>query len=304
MSGIVIIPGEGLDMTRYVYADVLFLVNFTANYLLLRATARLSRRRARQGRVILSAFGGALYATFALAPGLDPLYAWPLRLIAGALMVLVAFPDVRGMALYLLFLSFYLCCMVAAGTAMAFLALVHGLRSYSLTDQVWPPTPWWMALAGLLMAAATPVLLALSSQKPGSPFLQVELEVDGKSVTLTGLLDTGNDLRDPLSGLPVIVVDLDSLKGILSGETIDFFLSKWDSLGENLALDPMARRLRLIPYCGISGKRGVLPGFIPDKVLVSKKTGLRAPIDAVVGVSWKRLSPSGAYQALVHPDLV
>ncbi len=291
-------------MTGYVYADVLFLVNFIANYLLLRATARLSRRRARQGRMVLSSLGGALYATLALAPGLDPLYAWPLRLVAGALMVLVAFPDVRGRALFSLFLSFYLCCMVAAGTAIAFFALVRSLRSYSLGYPAWSPVPWWAVFAGLLVAAAIPLLLALSSQKPGSPFLQVQLEVDGKSVTLTGLLDTGNDLRDPLTGLPVIVVDLDSLKGILSGETIDFFSSKWDSLGDDLALDPMARRLRLIPYCGISGKRGVLPGFIPDKVFVSKKAGSSAPIDAVVGVSWKKLSPSGAYQALVHPDLV
>lgn len=291
-------------MTRYVYADVLFLVNFIGNYLLLSATARLSRRRARQGRMILSSLGGALYATFALAPGLDPLYVWPLRLIAGASMVLAAFPDVRGTALYSLFLSFYLCCVVAAGTGMAVFTLVRGLRSYSLAELGWSPAPWWTALAGLLAVAAVPLLLLLSSQKPGSPFLQVELEVDGKSVTLTGLLDTGNDLRDPLSGLPVIVVDLDSLKGILSGEAIDFFSSKWDSLGDDLALDPMARRLRLIPYCGVSGKRGVLPGFIPDKVLVCKKAGSSAPIDAVVGVSWKKLSPSGAYQALVHPDLV
>ncbi|MBE3520294.1 MAG: sigma-E processing peptidase SpoIIGA [Firmicutes bacterium] len=291
-------------MTRYVYADVLFLVNFAANYLLLTATARLSRRRARRGRITLSALGGALYAAFALVPGLEPLYAWPVRLMAGALMVLISFPDARGAGVYLLFLSFYLCCTVAAGTAMALLSLVQSLRSYSLADRLWSPASWWTVLVGLLVAAAIPLLLALSSQKPGSPFLQVELEVDGKSVTLVGLLDTGNDLRDPLSGLPVIVVDLDSLKSILSGETLDFFSSNWESIGENLALDPMARRLRLIPYCGISGKRGVLPGFIPDKVLVSGRTGLRTPIDAVVGVSWQKLSPSGAYQALVHPDLV
>ena len=292
-------------MTRYVYADVLFLVNFAANYLLLSATARLSRWKAKPERLALSSLGGASYATLALVPCLRPLYSWPLRLAAGALMVTASFPDVRGTRLYSLFLSFYLCCVVAAGTAVAISGLVSGsFGSYLATDPVPSPTPWWVMVSGFVVLAAVPLLLALSSHRPGASFLQIELEVDGRSVTLTGLLDTGNDLRDPVSGLPVIVVDLDSIKGILSGDAVGFFSSRWDRLGDGLTLDPMARRLRLIPYCGLSGQRGVLPGFMPDRVRLCREAGSSTSIEAVVGVSWKKLSPSGAFQALIHPDLV
>lgn len=292
-------------MTRYVYVDVLFLVNFAANCFLLSATARLARRKATWRRIVLCSLAGAAYATAVFVPGTGPAFSWPFRLVVGLLMVLGTFPGVRGRELYSLLLSFYLCCAVAAGTGMAFYALIDDLVSgFSQTRFTWAPAPWWTAAAGLAAAAAFPLLMALSGQRPGSPLLQVELEVDGKSVSLTGLLDTGNDLRDPVSGLPVIVVDLDSLRGILSGEAMAFFSSRWDSLADDLVYDPMARRFRLIPYCGISGKRGVLPGFIPDRVFVGKKAGSGTPTEAVVGVSWKRLSPSGAYQALVHPDLV
>ena len=73
-----------------VYIDQLFLLNLVADYLLLLAAGRMAGAVLVRRRIGLGAALGALYAAAVFVPGLGWLSAWPCRVGAAVLMVLVA----------------------------------------------------------------------------------------------------------------------------------------------------------------------------------------------------------------------
>ncbi|MDE6922138.1 MAG: sigma-E processing peptidase SpoIIGA, partial [Oscillospiraceae bacterium] len=78
-----------------VYIDLLFLLNLTANYLLLLAAGRMAGAVLVRWRIGLGAAMGALYAALIFLPRLVWLAYWPCKLAAGVLMALVAYGGER-----------------------------------------------------------------------------------------------------------------------------------------------------------------------------------------------------------------
>ena len=101
-----------------VYIDLLFLLNLTANYLLLLAAGRMAGAVLARWRIGLGAALGALYAALIFLPGLGWLAAWPCRVASGVLMALTAYGGERQLLrVTVLFFG------AAAGLAGAVLAL-------------------------------------------------------------------------------------------------------------------------------------------------------------------------------------
>ena len=69
-----------------VYMDLLLLLNFIANYLLLLAGGRMAGAVLRRGWMALAAALGAGYAALLFLPALGWLSAWPCKAGAGVLM--------------------------------------------------------------------------------------------------------------------------------------------------------------------------------------------------------------------------
>ena len=291
------------SMKSYIYVDVLFFVNLVVNYVMLLAAGKMTDTPVKGKRIALVSCLGALYSVSALVLPFQPLFGFPARIAVGLLMVNLSYPEARGISFVYLAASFYACSILVAGTAMAL--QMWGKPALAWFSAYYPSARWWiLALALGLVVAACFVWKALSfSTARQFPLMQVEIALDGRRISVTGMVDTGNHLRDPVSGLPVVVVDWDSLKPIMPQEVSHFFLSTWDLVTANLAESAVGKRFRLIPYTSVSGDRGVLPGFKPDALYLTGRQG-RFKKAAVIGVSGKPLSHQGLYQALLHPELV
>ncbi len=294
-------------MVKYIYADVLLVVNWIVNHLLLLAAGKLTGRDVKIWRLWCASLAGSAYAVAALYAPLSFAFSLPARLVFGLLMVAFSFPNQKGLAYVAVAAGFFLCSALTAGTAYGLLhsGAARALRA-SLLGQSDPVVNWWIVALSLALLSGFPLVARMGGYRPGGalPLLTIELMVQGRSVGLTALVDTGNNLRDPVSGLPVVVVDWESVRNVMPKETAAFFQSTWDSIPAGLADTAVGRRLRLIPFESLSGRRGVLPGFRPDQIILLQKDGIRIRRNAIVGVSGDRLSPNGLYQALVHPDLV
>lgn len=202
-------------------------INFLVNALLLAGTAGMGGRWLPLSRLLAASLIGAAYAAGCLIPGFAFLGALHWRVISLILMSLIAFgPEFRSGCI------FGVLTMALEGTALAY---GRGGR-------------WQLPL----FAAGLFLLGKFAFGLPGRKLLPVEIEGNGKRLKLTALLDTGNELRDPITAEPVLVIDSEKAKE-LTGLTRE-------QLGR--PLETMTRvplpGLRLIPYRAVGAEKGLL----------------------------------------------
>ena len=109
------------------------------------------------------------------------------------------------------------------------------------------------------------------------------------------LLDSGNLVREPISGKYVILVGIDAAMPLLSAEEIR-------ALREGDAEFLLRRRFRLICATGVDGVRRTLYGFAPKKIVLTD--GKRqAELDAYIAVSPTERG-FGGFDGIAHPSLI
>lgn len=248
-----------------VYVDVLMLLNFAVDFLLLLGTNRLSGHPPGVPRAALAAVMGAAYAGACLLPGFGFLGGFLWRTVSLAVMSVTAFgASQSGLRRGVLFL---LLSMALGGIATSF-----------------NQGGFW----ALVLAAAGVCFLCLVGfrGRAGQQYVPVTICHGGNSVSVTALVDTGNTLRDPVSGCPVLVVESSVAEKILplSARELAHPL-------ETLASGKLPG-MRLIPYTAVGQSAGFLLGIRADCVEISGKE-----MDYVVAFAPQCLG-HGQYQAL------
>ena len=185
-----------------VYLDRVFLLNLLLDYLLLLAAAQLSGRTLHRLRLLLCAAGGGIYAAVTFLPGCGFLRQAVCQLAAGSIMALCAYGGRRRPVLLFLLLS--------GGLAGFVLAL--GLWAGSptgLLHRLYRGEVSWMLLIGsaLVFYFLLRLLLGQGARHGGGELLKITISVCGRKQTVTALHDTGNTLRDPVSGRPALVLE-------------------------------------------------------------------------------------------------
>ncbi len=133
----------------------------------------------------------------------------------------------------------------------------------------------------------------------------IEINWDGKQLKLNALLDTGNRLHDPLTKVPVIIIELSLIKDFLPKEIQD--LTESFNLEEIANLDLSSywiERIRVLPFNSLGREHGVLVGFRPDQVKVWQKKQTMVSNNVVVALYNRPLSQEGAFQALIPPAVL
>lgn len=228
-----------------VYLDSAFALNAAIDYFLCLLTARLSGIPLRRKRYLLAALLGGLYGAAVLLPGTVWLSAPPAQAAAGALMALIAYGGERR--LLRLTLLFWL---LSCGLAGAVLGLGLVLRQRG----------------GAVLAAAAAVLcltlwLAFrSSVQSGVQGKRVpfQLCVGGSVLSGTALWDTGNQLRDPARGQPVLVLSPEQARRLLSRLPQPVSLREPAEALRILQAHVPEWKPRLLPYRAVGQPGGLL----------------------------------------------
>lgn len=123
---------------------------------------------------------------------------------------------------------------------------------------------------------------------------QVKVKMEGKTLMIPALLDSGNTLRHPVNKWPVVVLERQTARQLFSPE-----LRTW--LDEPLSPPPrgMETRIGLIPYSTLGGS-GLLAAVRPDSLTIFCKSGQRTLSEVYVAVRQKQQLPL-EYQALAFP---
>lgn len=225
-----------------VYLDGVMGLNFLVDWLLLLGVNRMSGFPPGKGRTAAAAAVGGGYAGACMLPGFSFLGNGLWRAVSLGIMSVTAFGLSRSaMSRGMLFV---LLSMALGGLAMSF----HSGDSLSL----------------ILCAAALALLchLGFRGKVPGRELLPVKVCFGNREVEFLALRDTGNTLRDPVTGEAVLVADAEIGMQLL-GLPREMFLNPVEAMGK-------IPGLRLIP-CRTVGSGGFLLAVRCDQVTVDGK---------------------------------
>jgi len=231
-----------------VYLDGVIGLNFLVDWCLLLGVNRLAGYRGGYGRTAAGAALGGGYAGMCVIPSFSFLTSDLWRIVSLGLMSAAAFGLNKGAVrrgILFVLLSFSLGGLVMSADLGDFSGLVF--------------------CGGLLTGLCH---FGFQNKGVSRRIIDVSLEFRGRKVSLQALVDTGNGLRDPITGQPVLVTD-----GLCAWELA--------GLSRKQLLEPaqtMAQirdlPLRLIPYRTV-GKEGMLLALRCDRVEIGNEEGGR-----------------------------
>ena len=278
-------------MGGVVYADLLFLVNFSMDFLCAYLSLTLLRRRIVPWRVISASVLGGVYAVAALFWNL-PRGAAIVADLAVCLVMCTFLFGIRGAP----FRFFALGVLVFLIVSMAMGGMMTAL--FNLLNRAWHPMEMWgeggeedniSAWLFALLAGGSALLGLrggrLLRRSAVRRFARLTVTVGERTVEMQALIDSGNLCRDPISGRAVVFVSPERVRSLLNG----------------VPETDMARRFRLIPVETVAGKR-IQKAYLPDRVCL-RDSGGSHPAEVLIAPA-ETLHGAGVYEAIVPAEVI
>ena len=258
------------------YLDLIFLLNFGFDFLLLLTVSWLLRRNAKIRKMVLGAIIGAL-SIFVLFIKINSLQLFFIKVIISFIMVIVSFgyKNFKYTMKNLLFL--YISSILLGG----FLYYLNVEFAYKQEGIVF--YHHGLSVNYFLLVILSPIIL-YTYVRQGKELKNhynncYELELyltKTKKILLTGFLDTGNKLKDPYFQRPVILISKNDL---------------------NYNIDKL--KTVLIPYSTVNDQ-GLLKCIIPHKIII-KGVGVKTKF--LVGVMNDKIEMEGV-NCILHYQLL
>ena len=254
------------------YVDILFLVNFMMDYLLLLFVRRCLKCNVARKNVFFGATLGSLLTC-----------------------IIIILPIPFAILEFILFHVFVNTCMIRVGlkikTLRSFLRavmilyigtlLMGGILEFAGQYAKVGSFLFFFAVGGYYLCLG--IWNFMSGLQRWNQFhCKVELYLDERKYELRGLIDTGNGLRDPLTGGPISILDRETAQKLFMGK--------------------VQRSVRFVPYQSIGKEEGIMPIFHVDRMCVRKGEGywFERPL---IGISEETISAGGEYEMILNPNL-
>ena len=296
-----------------VYVDIIFLLNLVMNFLILLLTAKLSKSKTSSLRMFLGSIIGAVYAVFLIfCPSLKLYYTVFAKILLSFLIIAISFSPKNIISFIKNIAMFYVSTFIFAGAAFAFLYFnqTGGFVKNGIVYVFWQSKMTYIILSILTVGIIMRIFWEVIQNKLVKEKLLIPLTIsfENKTIYISALLDTGNSLHDPLTNMPVVVVEFMAIKEILPLEIKKIFE---DSREEDLNWitkilydSTWVSRFRLIPFTSLGKENGMLIGFKPDYIEVGENQEKRGGASVVIGIYNKALSKNEKYKALLGPELL
>ncbi|KIL41755.1 peptidase [Gordoniibacillus kamchatkensis] len=301
-----------------VYLDLIFMTNLLMDGAVLATTAWARRKRVVWWRLALASALGAGYVFVLFLPSLHVLFTFAVKSIFSVFMIMTAFgfSSLQNLARDLgmfYFVNFaYAGCMFG----LRYLLLSSGdvLNGILLTQT---GSTLYQFSTGPLLTVVTAVaaivlvrhvfVFTKRKQEMTELLAEVTIMIGNVQATCTGLIDTGNQLYDPLTRTPVLVMEAERLKPWLPPAWLERIRRcEVDQLIAGFGGEPFIwqDRLRLVPFRGIGRSTQFMLALKPDRVVIRQGEQTRDITKVLIGLDGGTLSHDSAYQAIIHPAII
>jgi stage II sporulation protein GA (sporulation sigma-E factor processing peptidase) len=289
-------------MEQTVYLDLLFFVNFSMDFLCFYITAKIMSISFSVLRVSLAATLGGIYADAALFLPYGTPWSIFLDIAVCFIICALAFYRKKEKGLVLTSVVYFSVSMALGGFMTALFNLLNrmGFNEAVLgEDDGDGISVWLFALIALVSALLTLIGGKFFRGRSSVSTVRVEITYKKRKSTFKGMVDSGNFLRDPISGRPCIVVDSSLLRDLFPKKLLD--MAEKGELSVLGVEDDIKRSIRLVPASTATGEKMMI-GVRSDMIRIDSGRGF-CESDAIVVISRIGILRDGAC-ALVPAEIL
>ena len=282
---------------RTLYIDVYFLINLAVDTIAIYFGCKLVHIRTTKRRLLLSSLLGALMATVAV---LLPEYfiIKVIFILLGPIFISLLAPKEAGVYRRLkLSFAFIVFSALLGGFVNLVWQLLDGfLGDYkaTLTGASVNRKLLLMACTVLISLGVIKLLVAFFSADSSARIVEINIKFLGRSVSMDGLIDSGNLAVDPMDMQPVVLIKKSRAVGIFPEELLEL-------RDPDLLTAEVRRRIRLIPIT-LLGKTRLLVAVKPDRLEITLGKN-KEQITATVAIDREEGSFGGC-DALIPASLI
>lgn len=288
-----------------IYLDIVLLENIILNYIILLSTAIISKSKIMMNRILISSTIGGIYAILNYFSEKSGIVNIILKIIISIIMVEIAFKEIEARKILKQVVFFYLTSFTFGGIAFMLLYFVNPQNiivngTYFVGTYPLKITVLAGGVGFIIITIATQYIKNKLTEK--TMIYDLEIFFDGKTTKIKTMLDTGNLLKEPITNADVIIVEKESLLGIISKDILEninnIVKGKWISNS-----DIYSYRFRLIPFSSLGSENGLLLGFKPDYIKIYKEEEFFRN-DIIVGIYNGKLTKSNLYTSLIGLNIL
>ena len=293
-----------------IYVDVVLIENLIMNYIILFATGLVLKIKINHIRLILSSLLGAIYSIVAYTGFLKIYLSFILKIILSAIIVYIAYNplSVKKMSKELLF--FYLISFVFGGAAFALIYIVRPQDILMRNGLFLGTYPLKTVILGAIVAFVviiTAFTIIKNKMTKKNMIYKIEVKLNGKEIITEALIDTGNMLKEPITNLPVVVIEHTLLYDCMPKEILnhleDIIGGDFEKIPEEIK-NKYVSKLKLIPFSSLGKQNGMLIGIKPDYLKIIKEEQEEIKENVIIGIYDKSLTKKGEYRALMGMEFV
>ncbi|MCJ7839560.1 sigma-E processing peptidase SpoIIGA [Lederbergia sp. NSJ-179] len=296
-----------------VYLDIIWLLNFLIDSFLLWATSIYLKRKIHPFKILL----GGLLGSLVILMAMTPISTWSthpfMKGILSVLMVWITFGYKRVSTFFASLFTFYFATFLMGGILIGahyFLSFHLDFRTSVAIETVrgyGDPISW------LFLAGAFPVAWYFSKTRINhltktsiqyDVLYDVYIMINEIEVELKGLIDSGNQLYDPISKKPVMIVSIEPFQNDLPEEVQAVADGQNDLYTASATLPTeWTHIMRLIPAKTLGKNNQLLCAFKPEKVMIKEENGRNIEKDVLLVFTTQQLSGDGTFQCILHPQM-
>jgi stage II sporulation protein GA (sporulation sigma-E factor processing peptidase) len=292
-------------MKQIVYGDILFIVNFSMDFLALYFSGRLLHIKLGLIRLLSAAAIGGVFSIMSLFIGGSPILRGIIAALVSLVMCLIAAREGSIKSSLGYWFVFFISSALLGGLITAFYAFLntymYGINYYESENE--KISVYTLLILAAVSIAAALLLSRIIKRRVPDEDISVLISEKDRSVKIDAFCDSGNFLKDPISGKSAIIIEAEALRNILPCEIYDASKKGAAESYQNLPMH-ILRKTRLLPASGIGGSSLCL-GYIPESIkIIYKKHGklLEKESDAIIALSPAPFEGAGD-RAVVSSDL-
>lgn len=288
-----------------IYLDIIFFENFILNFIILIAVSVIIKAKRNYIKIVIASLIGSVYAIFYYFIRMNLIIEFFMKILLSFVMVYVSFSPRTFKDCLRKIIIFYLTSFVFGGGAVAIIYMVNSgkisiqdgiiIASYSIKT----------IFIGIIIAFAIIVIsfkLIKAKISKKDLFSEIQIKINKKTIKTIAMIDTGNMLKEPITNIPVIVVEKDILNKAIPEtilNNIENILGGDFTKISNEIENEYISKLKVIPYMSLGKENGMLLGIKADEASFIDGDEKIKIQKVIIGIYSNKLSKNGKYHALV-----